>query len=435
MAIQTRRRGHAGAVLALVCLVVVAGCGEGVPGPSNSPVPEETADQQVDANWGDEVELTGKPRPNKPGRIKKGLHVRPGVEFAQLTPEEVERDLAVGPEGKFAYVAGPAREKLADKDGGDVFMGPGFIFLIGSEPVPTARGLKVDLRRFVLAQILWGDWALTAPVGDGDAGSVREPIPPYRTREQPLALPKIDLEFDALPWDNAGGEINIRGGIDVDLDAGLEPTFVGRIPYVHESDDYTCDEPDFVAEACAPGGFYCPVEEKFCVERIGLTASLGAGVEGDLRVDATAEYERTIPPENAPEDLADWYTNDNLPPIPIPSTPLALAPEFYAGYKAKIEAQPGIRMDVPFEARIERKIGFMYKKGRGVDFFEEGPPGPASDEQTDGIEVRGKAEVLFRIAPEMGLRWSLTSVATSGGSPVGRWWPGIISARPFPASG
>ncbi len=387
--------------LATLALLLIA-CGDTTPGSADdSDDPSGDGDRASD----ERSELPGEPRPNQPGRIKEGMHLRPGVEFAQFTSAEsnnsveiVEREQgrAVG------YVTGSAREKLRGHDRRDVFMGDEFLYLIASEPVETDRGLRVDLHPFNLLRIIWGDFEIQFPIEPPD-GLTDQPPAPYRRRDQKLNLPTISIPLTQLELGKVtfSGSLNLGGEFNVEMQPGASGTFEGRIPFV--TPGYDCQNPQYnLSGLCAPKelGGGCAVDEDFCVEKLRVEASLGTRLHGDFSVTATAGPSFSYP---ADAPLEDFTTRTASAGLTI--GPLTLKPEFFVGHKFTANFSGSATMSVPYDTSFEPRFGFEYNQGQGLDLIAEVGDGPET-EPTGGLDFEaGPDEFLARYGVELGLRW------------------------------
>ena len=413
-----RTRSHSGGIgmpargmLAVVAalLFAAAGCGGAASGPDEK-TPDEGPEKPAPEPAADE-DLPGHPIPDGPGRIKEGIHLRPGVEFATFSEEESEKYVSFGENMNFAYVRGPARQKLEGFGRRDVLMGHQFLYLVGSEPIETDRGLKVDIRTFHLLDIVWGDFELDFRfTPETLRRSRKEAKPPYRQKSQPLNFPGLRLPlagFSAMNgYVTGSGNLNVGGDIDFNFSPGVSTTFDARIPFV--TPGYECDPPpDYEIKAgCAFGG--CMVDEDFCVERVRVETTIETGVQTTLNASASARVQATLPDSGV-------HIIDRIygPGVPIPSTPLMIRPDLYLGGQivARINGVlQGINWSM--SESVEMVFGVEYTDDDGVNFFENINRNQNQGD-TSGFQWTGsKVELLLRLKAELGLMWNLTPAAT-----------------------
>lgn len=421
-------------VFALFAFAAGSACGSLLD--SNGESDESNSSETSEANP-DESELPGEPRPNKPGRIKEGMHIRPNLDWVVVSPSDAERYVELGEKGpithKYAYLTGPVREEVADLEQGDLLIAENvdFIFLLGSEREETDRGLKVGLRQFELSKVVWGKWKRQLqprrlPVDSATETPSEEWTPPekteYRTKQEHLGfnenLPRLDLDLVALgPFSAA---LRIRQGSTLKFRPHFDviPTFEGRIPFIAE--DHQCDPPDYTAQLCGPGGFICSDEYEFCVEKIGIEFEAGLAMWGNMGLRAEGQL------QFYDQGWWDWVAKRSFyTSLPPPLSAFGVEAIPYAEVESDMTVSGGWAIDVEkFGGTIGLRMGFMYEDGEGADGIFElsqdaGPdcPGCPDSGAMDIADVKKQARFFSRTSLEFGLRWSMTTLVTNNNSP------------------
>lgn len=401
----------------LALLVTASGCGFATSDSEQTPSDDESATTSQTSD--DTSDLPGKPNPHGPGRIKEGLHLRPGVEFAELTREEARQDIEFGDQTNYVYATGSARDKLVDKDRRDVLVGPDYIYLLDRAPVETDRGLKVDIRKFSLIDIIWGDFEITFPIRQKmkNPNGSPQPRPPYRSKKKSLNCSDPDIVCSdpgyRIPFVDIGNNVNVSATLDIsgnlnfDYGSGLTATFEGRIPFVKPN--HQCNPPDYNISACAFGG--CLVDEDFCVEKVKLVTNMNAGVDGKLDFRVGGRLDVSYPASGV-KRIVDMQG----PPITV--GPIGFRPDFYIGYQALFRADAKATFTRTVNTGIAAEFGVEYTDDDGVNFINNTTSGPNDDEgaKSGWSGPKNKeGQGMFRLKAEAGLEWAIAPAVTASG--------------------